>query len=146
VLGPPTQVNDHSYSLLAVAGPKMRASPAQSAENLRLAWEGAERTQQVPVPSRLTGRWCLGFPSHPRKLLMAALVAAALIAGCGEDSGDSAPAGTTGPETPNQQAEREYEICKRKADRIADTQGANAGIKHLEQCTDQYARDLQVEP
>lgn len=70
-----------------------------------------------------------------------AVVAALLLAGCG--GSDDPPSSTNGA---NAQADRERAACFEQADQIASQAGADAGSAKLDQCVEQYSRDLQVAP
>lgn len=75
------------------------------------------------------------------RLAGAAMLAALLLAGCG--GSDDPPSAT---DRANAQADREREACFEQADQIAATAGADAGSAKLDQCVEQYSRDLQVAP
>lgn len=70
-----------------------------------------------------------------RRVLAGVLVVLALaIAGCGGSES-----------THNRKAAAENTICMEQADHLAETAGAAAGERHLEECVSMYAHDTEVE-
>lgn len=64
------------------------------------------------------------------------------LAGCGESGGDG---GSSPVDKANEKAQREYDACVKQADEIANTQGADAGGAHLDECVDNFANETLVE-
>jgi hypothetical protein len=76
------------------------------------------------------------------KLLALSLLALTI----GLSACDTTDTGDPATDRANTQANREKDACFAQADMIANQQGADAGSAKLEDCVNQYARDLQVAP
>ena len=85
--------------------------------------------------------------SQPMKLVTIAAVSLAIaFSGCGDSGGSGDGGGRSPAERANDQAQREFLICKKQADQIAKQKGAEAASQHLGQCVENYANESQVEP
>jgi hypothetical protein len=80
-----------------------------------------------------------------RVVVLGALLAVAPIAGCGEGSSGEDGGASSAVERQNDQAQREYQACTEQAEELAETEGADAGSEHLEQCVDNLANETLVE-
>ena len=79
-------------------------------------------------------------------LLIVGVISVAWDGLTGGDEELASSSKVTPVERNNRQAKFEQEVCFEQANRIADQFGAAAGGDKLDQCVEQYARDLQVEP
>lgn len=116
-----------------------RPSAALSSSLIRARSIPSERRRIDPPEASMTRP--RGSRTLRRKLAVpVVLVTAAIVAGCGEE--DHGSGGSAAPDP----AREEFDICTEQADRIAETQGADAGSAALDQCVEDYGNEAQVEP
>lgn len=76
------------------------------------------------------------------RMIVAIALVALVLAGCSTDSGG----GDGRVNGANDRAQIEFRACEKQADRIAATQGADAGSAHLDECVDALANGTSVQP